>query len=149
MSYPQFLAIDASSPEDDSQAIAIAWSTPDGLVKTTLIQPDGDWFGLDYAVADMHGISEDTLYQRGETAWSVIRELESDMEQSILYCANHYQTMRLLEKLYETCDRELNIELLELEEVISDSIDDSFEYSYACDQRVREFLLIWHQVHEG
>ncbi|MDO6750167.1 hypothetical protein Q4563_23210, partial [Gilvimarinus sp. 1_MG-2023] len=64
--------------------IAIAWSMADGMIKTTLLQPDDGWDDWDYALEDIHGISQDTLYQRGETTWAVVRELENDLEQTFL-----------------------------------------------------------------
>ncbi len=83
MEYPSFVAIDASSYEDSAHPVAIAWSLADGTVKTTLIQPDDDWDDWDFALEDLHGISQDTLYQMGETGWSVIRELEADLDQPL------------------------------------------------------------------
>lgn len=111
MSYPHFLAIDASSYEDSAYPIAIAWSLTDGTIKTTLIQPDDEWEEWDSALEELHGISQDTLYQRGETPWSVIRELENDLEQSYLACDDVDRCERLLETLYDTCQRELSVEI--------------------------------------
>ena len=67
MEYLSFVAIDASSYEDSAHPVAIAWSS-DGTVKTTLIQPDDDWDDWDFALEDLHGISQDTLYQMEKPA---------------------------------------------------------------------------------
>lgn len=153
MSYPHFVAIDASSWEDEAHPIAIAWSMTDGRIKTTLIQPEDDWEDWDYALEDIHGINQDTLYQRGETCWSVIRELENDLEQPWLYADDQERTEALLEKIYEACGRDLSIEIglfsddLSDREALNESRDALHSQHLPCDERVLVMLQCWVNEH--
>src|SRR5690606_3949662 len=88
MSYPQFIAIDGSSFEEHAHPVAIAWSLPDGQIKTTLIAPEDDWDDWDISLQDLHGINPDTLYQRGETGWvdSPLSRSRNGHELPAVYC---------------------------------------------------------------
>lgn len=149
MSYPHFIALDGSSFEEEAHPIAIAWSLSDGSIKTVLIQPEDDWEDWDYALEDLHGISQDTLYQRGETPWAVIRELEEDLEQGFLHAAQIDTTQALLERLYDACGREFSLEIgdhrVDLPQVsdLQDWYLDSAFDQQPCDERVRLMLLLW------
>lgn len=136
INYPTLLAIDASSYEDDAHPIAIAWSLSDGRIKTTLIQPEDDWHDWDQALADIHGIQQDTLYQRGETCWSVLRELENDLTNSEIFVDDIERTSQLLERLYDACDRELTVEC----QPITFHLDAPHS---PCDERVLMMLEQW------
>ncbi len=149
MKYPHFIAIDGSSYEEEAHPIAIAWSLDDGSIKTTLVQPEDDWEDWDYALEDLHGITQDTLFQRGETGWSVIRELEHDLEQPFLIAEDMERVTQLLDKLYDSCGREVSMEIGRLSDEISNasSITELYEdldFSHQpCDERVRLMLELW------
>lgn len=144
MQYPQFIAIDGSSWEEHAHPVAIAWSMADGQIKTTLIQPDDDWDDWDIALQDLHGITPDTLYQRGETLWSVIRELEGDLEQPYLYADDQERVTLLLEKIYDACNRELSIEIGDCREIIrSGAPGADASLHQPCDDRVYQMLVRW------
>ena len=144
MQYPHFIAIDGSSREEHAHPVAIAWSMADGQIKTTLIQPDDDWDDWDITLQDLHGINPDTLYQLGETVWSVVRELENDLEQTYLFADDAPRCSELLEKLYDACQRDLNIEIADCRELIHDDAPDADTINYQpCDERVRLMLLAW------
>lgn len=141
MNYPQFIAIDASSFEEWAHPVAIAWSLADGQIKTTLIAPDDDWDDWDISLQDLHGITPETLYQRGETPWSVIRELEQDLENSYIFADQPERVEALLEKLYESCSRELNFEIGHYnEQVAADALDPYAHFQQPCDERVLQLL---------
>lgn len=149
MQYPHFIAIDASSHEETSHPVAIAWSMTDGQIKTTLIQPEDDWEDWDYALEDLHGINQETLYQRGETCWSVIRELENDLDESYLRTDHTEQTERLLELIYETCGKESSLETghysedLDDANIAKDTQDQLYSTQQTCDERVLIMLRNW------
>lgn len=141
MNYPQFIAIDASSFEDWAHPVAIAWSLPDGRIKTTLVTPDDDWDDWDISLQDMHGITPETLHQRGETPWSVIRELEQDLENSYIFADQPDRVEELLDKLYESCSRELNFEIGHYNEQVDNSALDPYaHFQQPCDERVLQLL---------
>jgi len=146
--YPSFIAIDASSWEESAHPVAIAWSLTDGTIKTTLIQPEEDWDDWDTTLEMLHGISQDTLYQRGETTWSVIRELENDLERPFMLTDDQDRCNALLESLYSSCDRDLSLETGPFqEEVGSTDMEDWYEetafHHQPCDERVRLMLNLW------
>lgn len=147
MHAPHFIAIDGNHFDDDAYPVAIAWSTTDGLIKTTLIQPEDDWHGLDYAVAEMHGIQHDTLYQLGETCWSVLRELEQDIEEGQLVVDPTTDVFSLLECIYTASDRDMTLELFDIEQQYPGLMGEqpSDYYHLPCDERVRRLVLSWHQ----
>lgn len=141
MNYPQFIAIDASSFEEWAHPVAIAWSLADGQIKTTLIAPDDDWDDWDISLQDLHGITPETLHQRGETAWSVIRELEQDLENSYIFADQAERVEELLEKLYESCNRDLNFEIGSYTERINhETLDPYSHFQQPCDERVLQLL---------
>ena len=150
-SYPHFIAIDASSREESAVPVAIAWSLEDGSIKTVLIQPEDDWDDWDYSLEDLHGISQHTLYQLGETPWSVVRELEHDLEQPLVFSHEAEVTQMLLERLYEACGRDLSIETADHAEGIADTnrlaewqMDHALDHQ-PCDERVRLMLMLFAQ----
>lgn len=147
--YPHFLAVDGSSWEENAHPVAIAWSLADGTIKTTLIQPEDDWHDWDFALEDLHGISQDTLYQRGETCWSVLRELEHDLEQPSIASDDAPRTEQLLETLYEACGRDLSLEVSACYDQVQDQnlireVREDLQLSdQMCDDRVRMMLEVW------
>ncbi|WP_221798291.1 hypothetical protein [Oceanobacter mangrovi] len=153
MSYPQFIAVDGSSYEEEANPIAIAWSLPDGRIKTTLVQPDDGWDDWDYALEDIHGITRDTLYQRGETSWAIVRELENDLEQSYILTDDEERSGDLIEKIYEACNREISIEVGDYSSDITDqdalqhATQQLFHEHLTCDERVLVMLQTW--AHEN
>jgi len=150
MSYPHFIAIDGSSWEDQAHPVAIAWSMADGQIKTTLIQPEDGWDEWDISLQDLHGIGPDTLFQLGETVWSVIRELENDLEQPHLYADEEGRANQLLEKLYDACGRDLSFDVSHCRDVLSDGIPEPEQLNYMpCDERVHQMLLAWAADHEA
>lgn len=152
MQYPHFIAIDGSSFEEEAHPVAIAWSQADGQIKTTLIQPEDDWQDWDFSLGDLHGIDQDTLYQRGETCWSVIRELEHDLEQTRLISDDGERSALLLERLYDACDRDLSLEVdsfsaeFQLRPTgLEDIQQQLFSNQLPCEDRVRLMLTFWAQ----
>lgn len=149
MQYPHFLAVDGSSWEEQAHPIAIAWSLDDGTIKTTMIQPEDDWDDWDFVLEDLHGINQDTLYQRGETCYSVLRELEHDLRQPRVATDDRERCELLLEKLYEGCGRDISLEIDDYLDDVQDTshieeIRDQLQLSQQmCEDRVRLMLEIW------
>jgi len=155
--YPQFLAIDASSYEAEAHPISIAWSLSDGSIKTTMIQPEDDWQDWDYALEDLHGINQDTLFQMGETGGSVIREFEYDCNNTHFLVHESEILMELLDKLYDAYGKEPPVELVKAQDWFPEnrnSYDDIQQTFFdvqnelaldinRCEDRVRIMLEAW------
>lgn len=93
--FPAFLAIETG---DDALPVAIAWSLPDGQIKYTLIQPLESWDdGDDLA---LNGYDLDTLHANGERPLDVIRELEADHFEAVLYVSGVGEEHDALERLF-------------------------------------------------
>lgn len=145
MEYPQFIAIDSSSFEEHAHPIAIAWSLSNGQIKTTLICPDDQWEDeCDSGLQDLHGITTETLYERGETTLAVIRELEQDLANPYIFADDPVRVEEQLNKLYESCSRDLSIEIGDYREIVTETLLDEYaHYQVACDERVQQLLQDW------
>jgi len=150
MEYPQFIAIDSSSFEEYAHPVAIAWSLADGQIKTTLISPDDQWEDeCDSALQDMHGITPETLYERGETTLAVIRELEADLANPYIFADDPVRVEEQLNKLYESCSRDMSIEIGDYREIVTETLLDEYaHYQVACDERVQQLLQDWAALQE-
>lgn len=142
MQYPQFIAIDGTDLSDSAYPVAMAWSLADGQIKTTLVEPDESWQQWDTGLGAEHGIEPETLYQRGETTWSVVRELEADLSASTLYYNPQTDPYlpELLERLYASCEQEVQINLMPIDALIADVEIWQDELSGHCDERVYQQL---------
>ena len=117
MTLPLIIACEMSSYDDDAFPVAIAWSLPDGRIKTTLIQPEEEW--LENATS--LEVDPDQLLLEGHNAKAVLQELQLDREDEPLYCEDFELTQRALEQLYQTLSSPLDLPLLPLLELLDDN----------------------------
>jgi hypothetical protein len=162
MEYPQFLVIEASSYEENAHPIMMAWSLSDGSIKSTLIQPEDHWDDWDFSLEELHGIQRDTLHQRGETAWSTIKEFEYDCNNTHYLVHHTESTTHLLEQLYDACDKEPSVELIDAKDWFPKSLNnyDSIQQfffdtqqelglnTHHCDETVKILLTTWVKLQE-
>jgi hypothetical protein len=108
MDLPQFFTLEASSPEENAYPIAVAWSLPDGSLKTTTICPDEDWDPLDN---HDHNVDLDVLFDQGASPADICLEMNSDLDGCSAFCNFGNYDNELLEKLYESARSEPNFEV--------------------------------------
>jgi hypothetical protein len=80
-----FLDIESSSPDEDGYPICIAWSTVEGEIQTALIIPEDDWVDWDFSYQHSHGLTREHLFQQGQTALDVIKQLTADLADYTVY----------------------------------------------------------------
>ncbi|WP_210395749.1 hypothetical protein [Motiliproteus sediminis] len=125
MTYPLIIAFEMSGDSDDAFPLAIAWSLPEGSIKSTLIQPEDEW--LEETDDRYLDIDTDHLYQQGHSAKAVLEELQLDREQEPLYAPGYYTAERGLEKLYATVEGDNDLPLRPLQELLVDHSPDEVE----------------------
>jgi hypothetical protein len=106
--YPHFISLDSSNGEHPFP-IAIAWSQADGQVKSTLIMPDDAWQPW-----DRNRSEHDTefLCAHGASCVEVLQELLDDLDSALVYAFDPNAELPLLERLFEACGRESELELV-------------------------------------
>ncbi len=111
MKYPLFVSIEPNLFEEAAYPIEVAWSLPDGQIKTTLITPEPNWTEWSALNEDRYGVTRETLFAQGVSALEVIREFDCDSEEhSTAYFYDvEYETI-WFDRLYATADLELPIE---------------------------------------
>lgn len=125
MNYPLIIAFEMSGDHDGAFPLAVAWSLPDGSIKSTLIQPEDEW--LDSSEEHYLDIDTDRLFEQGHGAKAVLEELQLDREQEPLYSPGHYTVERALERLYDAVEGVNDLPLRPLQELLCDHSPDEVE----------------------
>lgn len=113
---PIFLDIDVSTPDENGFPTAIAWSLPDGQLKSVFIIPDDEWDPWDNADPD---IDLQHLFDHGVSGPDVIRELNEDLDGQTVYVDGLDEDELLLEKLFDTYQQSLGFEIATAQQLIT------------------------------
>jgi len=108
MTHPLFLDINASHSDDNAFPTSIAWSLPDGTIKSVIISPDSDWDPWDNARPDL---DIQHLMDQGVSGPDVIREMNDDLDGQTVFVDGLDEDELLLELLFETYDNTPGFEL--------------------------------------
>ena len=111
MSFPIFLDIESSTPDDGAFPTSIAWSLPDGQIKSVLICPDDDWDPWENCNAE---VDLQHLLDQGESGPDIIRELNDDLSGQTVFVDGLDDDEGLLEKLFESFGSEPDFEIATL-----------------------------------
>ena len=106
MDTPLFLDIEASSAEPDAFPVAIAWSNHAGDIHHRLIAPMDDWTQVNTSLHSHLSIEE--LLMRGESPWEVIKSLNSDLADEVVYVDGLDEDERWLHKLFDAFNTDLS-----------------------------------------
>lgn len=106
-----FLDIESSSPDEDGYPICIAWTTAEGTIQTALIIPEDDWVDWDFSYQHSHGLTREHLFEQGQTALDVIKQLKSDLEDCTVYVDGLDQDQAWLERLFNCFDIDMPFEI--------------------------------------
>lgn len=117
---PTIIAVEMSSYEDNAFPVAACWSLSHGEMKFTLITPEDEWLeelheqgGLDVDV--------DQLLYEGHSIKEVFEELLLDLGDEPIYCVDPHSIERALEIMMESLDREFELSLRPLAELLIDT----------------------------
>ncbi|MFV1873843.1 MAG: hypothetical protein ACMZ64_11035 [Oleiphilus sp.] len=113
---PIFLDIDVSTPDENGFPTAIAWSLPDGQLKSVFIIPDDEWDPWDNADPD---VDLQHLFDHGVSGPDVIRELNEDLDGQTVYVDGLDEDELLLEKLFDTYQQSLGFEIATAQQLIT------------------------------
>lgn len=105
---PIFIALDVVDDNRRVIPVAIAWSLPDGQIKTTLIQPDQDW---QIDAISLGEIDLDTMYDQGATPAEIITEMNLDFDENTVFCFDEYQDIPGLDTLFDAINDEAGFEV--------------------------------------
>jgi len=108
MTHPLFIDINASQADDNAFPTSIAWSLPDGTIKSVIISPDSDWDPWDNASPE---VDIQHLMDQGVSGPDVIREMNEDLDGQTVFVDGLDEDELLLELLFETYDNTLGFEL--------------------------------------
>ncbi|WP_273208989.1 hypothetical protein [Marinobacter subterrani] len=116
------LDIEASSLNDDSYPIEIAWCDLNGSNSVAmLINPDsaGDWDEWDsYAEMAIHGLSREQCCKEGENVVRVARIVGELLEENPVFSDAHWQDQKWLERLFESVGKRPPAKLIPLEQLV-------------------------------
>ena len=155
MALPLFLDIEMSHPDEGGFPVAIAWSLPDGSIKSVLIVPDDDWAPWDNVGLD---IDLQHLIDQGEAGPDIIRELNLDLVGQTVFVDDLDDDEHLLALLFETYSDEPNFEMAsirqlypryDLETLLSLRHQVASEYQFDLDNiedRIRALLYLNQQL---
>ena len=113
---PIFLDIDVSTPDENGFPTSIAWSLPDGQLKSVFIIPDDEWDPWDNADPD---VDLQHLFDHGVSGPDVIRELNEDLDGQTVYVDGLDEDELLLEKLFDTYQQSLGFEIATAQQLIT------------------------------
>jgi|GEM_PF-2742612 len=108
MTHPLFIDINTSHADDNAFPTSIAWSLPDGTIKSVIISPDSDWDPWNNASPD---VDIQHLMDQGVSGPDVIREMNEDLDGQTVFVDGLDEDELLLELLFETYDNTLGFEL--------------------------------------
>jgi len=114
MSRPLFLDIEASSYDDDAFPVSLAWSLPDGRIKTVLVMPDESW-NLDEVERLPFDIQH--YYDQGFSTSDIAHEINIDLDGSTVYVDGIDPDELWLEKIFEACGIEPTFELARMDDL--------------------------------
>ncbi len=122
---PNFLHIEASSPEEDAYPVCVSWSLEDGSIKSVLVMPDEDWDPWDNCLPDT---DVQLLLDQGVSGPDIIRELNEDLDGKTVFVAGFDYEEESVNKLFDTYSFEPGFEIatlsnlfaqMDLDEVLS------------------------------
>lgn len=108
MTHPLFIDINASHADDNAFPTSIAWSLPDGTLKSVIISPDTDWEPWDNAGPE---IDIQHLLDQGVSGPDVIRELNEDLDGQTVFVDGLDDDELLIDLLFETYHNAPSFEL--------------------------------------
>lgn len=119
MSLPMFIALEGAADDESSYPVAIAWSLPDGRIKQALIHPHEDW---EEAETSLLRAAELDFQEQGYAADEILRELQYDQEDDVLYVDVLHPQEAWLVKLFAAAEKELSVQLVEAAELYDDPL---------------------------
>lgn len=120
--FPVFISLDVVGDHKQIIPITIAWSLPDGQIKSTLVRPEEDWEIEEIALGDL---DIDTIIEQGATPAEIVTEMNLDFEDTTVYCFDEYQDVPALDALFHALNDEPSFEVIPWPEAFDKSSNDT------------------------
>ncbi len=108
LNHPVFMTFEATGYEEYSYPYALGWTLDDGRYKSVLIKPEDTW--LEWNPSDSERDRQD-LFDLGESALDVIKELDLDSDSGIIYVEDVDAANLWLSQLFNAYSREIPFEI--------------------------------------
>lgn len=115
MKLPVFIDIETSHNDEGRYPTAIAWSLPDGSIKSVQIIPDDDWQPWDNAGPE---VDVQHLMDQGESGPDIIREINQDLCGQTVFADGLDEDELILEYLFDTYDNTPDFEIAALTQLL-------------------------------
>ena len=107
--FPVFISADVIGDHQQIIPVTIAWSMPDGQIKSTLVRPEENWEIEEIALGDL---DLDTITEQGATPAEIVTEMNLDFEDTTVYCFDEYQDVPALDALFHALNDEPGFEVI-------------------------------------
>lgn len=98
---PCFIDFEASSLDFESYPIQVAWSLPDGTVRSRFIRPAEGWEDWSWESEDIHGIPRSLLLEVGRPVREVADELNASLDPyNVAFCDGGLYDQAWLNRLF-------------------------------------------------
>jgi len=155
MALPVFIDIKTSHNDEGGFPTAIAWSLPDGSIKSVLIVPDDEWepWGNSGPEVDVQH-----LLDQGESGLEIVREINQDLSGQTAFIDGLDDDEFMLERLFETYNNAPDFELATLTQLlpgndiesllaIRSQIADEYQFDiHHIDDNIRAMLYLFEQL---
>lgn len=123
---PTIIAIEMSSYEDNAFPVAVCWSLSHGEMKFTFVTPEPEWIEDLSDQGNLDFDLEQLMYE-GHSIKSIFEELQMDLGDEPLFCIDPYTTEQSLEKMMELLDREYDMPVRPIAELLIDTTPEDRE----------------------
>jgi hypothetical protein len=117
---PTVLDVEASGFGRNSYPIEVGFVLPDGHTYCTLVRPEPQWTHWDDKAAALHHITRALLEQRGQSAASVARKLNTDLRGQTVYSDGWANDYSWLGTLFDAADMSPAFKLENLRMLLSE-----------------------------
>lgn len=114
------MTIEASGYTEESYPVALSWTLHTGEYKSVFIRPEDNWTEWDTTLERFESKNRQDLLETGESALDVIRELDLDVEQGIIYVEDVEMMKLWLGRLFEAFDKEIPFDIRPIFDIIPD-----------------------------
>jgi len=118
--YPIFISLDLTGNDEQGLPFAIAWSLPNGQIKSTLIIPDEEWDLWEHGDPN---VDIEQLQEMGASTIEIMQELANDIDVDSLYCFDDLLDHAALLKVFESTDSDIPYELIQWSTVLDPSLE--------------------------
>jgi len=116
---PLFLDLEASSLNPQhSYPTEVAWSLPDGSIRSCLVQPVPEWNEWHPRVERLTGISRALIEESGRPPAEIANLLNGDLAGQTVYCDGGFHDRLWVKRLFQAAKRPCHFSLRDITQLI-------------------------------